>query len=236
MNMTSLDSKKMFYDEFAPEFDNKMNMYDTNKRLRIIFDELITEDLHGKLVLDAGSGTGWFSKRACERGAEVTSMDVGEKILSEVEKKCHSKRVVGDVLNIDLASESFDFVMCTEVIEHTTSPLEALSELQRVLKPGGVLILTVPNRIWHFSVSIANTLKLRPYEGYENWVGWFQLKRKLASLGFSLDSMRGFHLFPFVLPISYPVLDFFDNYGRQLGPVMLNIAVRARKPVSREGG
>ena len=72
MKGTNIDNKMMFYDHFADQFDSKMNMYDTNKRLKIIFEELLCEDLHNKKVLDAGSGTGWFSKKACELGADVT--------------------------------------------------------------------------------------------------------------------------------------------------------------------
>ncbi len=76
-----------FYEDFAAEFDSVVNMYDTKKRLSVIFDELLAgENLKNKKLLDAGCGTGWFSAEAVKRGAKVTSMDVGQKLLKEVAK------------------------------------------------------------------------------------------------------------------------------------------------------
>lgn len=53
---------------------------------------------------------------------------------------------VGDLCrtNACLAAGAFDFVVCTEVLEHTLQPFDAVRELWRVLRPGGLLFLTVP--------------------------------------------------------------------------------------------
>lgn len=218
-----------FYDRFANEFDSHMNRYDLNKRLRILFEELLTPgEIAGKDLLDAGCGTGWFSQKAFELGANVTSLDVGDNLLNEVKAKCNSKLVKGDVCAMEFDDNMFDYVIATEVIEHTSSPRQAIKEMHRVLKPNGVILLTVPNKIWHFSVSVANALKLRPYEGYENWVGWFELKRWLNDIGFDICKMYGFHVLPFVSPILYPIIDYFDKF-RRLGPAMINIAVKGTK-------
>jgi len=222
------DEKMHFYDRFADEFDKKMNMYDMIRRLQVIFGELLQEDITDKKLLDAGSGTGWFSRAAVERGAKVVSLDVGENILSQVARKCESTRIVGSVLDIPFENEYFDIVLSTEVIEHTPDPKRAVYEMQRVLKKDGILVLTVPNRIWHPAIVIANSLKLRPYEGYENWVGWFELEHWLIALGFNIVCMKGLHLFPFVLPFTHSFLHYMDRYGDVLGPGMLNICVKAR--------
>lgn len=227
--MKSRDEKMLFYDRFAEQFDGKMNMYDTNRRLQVIFDEFLQEDIRGKRLLDAGSGTGWFSKYAVMRGANVSSLDVGVNILAQVAKKCDSNRTVGSVLELPFQEGHFDIVMSTEVIEHTPDPRRAIQQMHRVLKRGGTLVLTVPNRVWHPAITIANKLKLRPYEGYENWVGWFELKRWLEEAGFKLLIMRGLHLFPFVVPFTHPVLTYLDQYGETIGPAMVNICVKAVK-------
>ncbi len=227
--MNSRDEKMLFYDTFAEQFDGKMNMYDTNRRLQVIFDELLTEDIRGRRLLDAGSGTGWFSKYAVMRGANVTSLDVGPNILAQVAKKCKSDRVVGSVLEIPFPGGHFDIVLSTEVIEHTPDPRQAIRQMHLVLKKGGVLVLTVPNRVWHPAITLANALKLRPYEGYENWVGWFELRKWLEEEGFEVIAMRGVHLFPFVLPFTYKLLTFFDRYGETIGPAMVNICLKAVK-------
>jgi len=227
--MPANNEKMFFYDRFAEQFDKRMNQYDLQRRMEIIFKELLTENLSGKLLLDAGCGTGWFSREALARGAEVVSLDVGENILSQVAKKCSTRRVVGSVLKSPFYPGLFDIVICTEVIEHTPNPQKALHEMHRLLKKDGILILTVPNQFWHPVIVVANKLKLRPYEGFENWVGWAQLRTWLNEIGFSLVEMRGFHLFPFILPFTYKVLQYLDRCGEAIGPFMLNICVKALK-------
>jgi 2-polyprenyl-3-methyl-5-hydroxy-6-metoxy-1,4-benzoquinol methylase len=145
-----MNDKMYFYDKFANEFDSKMNMYDTNRRLDVFYNELLIENIEGKKLLDAGCGTGWFSKYAFDRKAIVTSMDVGENLLSQVAKKCDSERVVGSILEMPFEDNSFDIVVSSEVIEHTPDPLSAIVEIFRVLKPGGTVILSTPNRLWFF--------------------------------------------------------------------------------------
>ncbi len=50
--------------------------------------------------------------------------------------------LVGDIHNLSLDNNSYDVVLCTEVLEHCHTPQKAIDELMRVLKPGGILILT----------------------------------------------------------------------------------------------
>ena len=188
MKQEDLNSKMYFYERFAEEFDSTMNMYDTQKRLEVFYKELLVEDIRGKNLLDAGCGTGWFSKKASDRGASVTSMDLGEKLLSKVKEKCNSTCVVGSVLQIPYNDNSFDIVVSSEVIEHVPDPHKALQELFRVLKPKGVLIISTPNKFWHFSLRIANCFKLRPYQGLENWSNWYQIQKEMKSIGFKIES------------------------------------------------
>lgn len=226
-----MNEKGLFYDRFASEFDRKMNMYDTEKRVRIVFNTLLNPaEVKGKALLDAGCGTGWFSRRAVELGARVTSLDVGENLLNEVKKKCASTRVVGDVTALKFEDNTFDVIVSSDVIEHTPDPRMAIREMARVLKKGGVLALTVPNNCWHFAVSVGNALKLRPYQGYENWVGWGALRKELERNGLVVKKQLGFHFVPFVVSALYPVIDHMDRYGEGLlGRFMVNIGVRAEK-------
>jgi SAM-dependent methyltransferase len=52
--------------------------------------------------------------------------------------------VIGSALEIPFPNASFDTVVSTEVLEHVTDPLRAMKEMQRVLKPGGFLVLSTP--------------------------------------------------------------------------------------------
>jgi len=222
---------ELFYNNFAVEFDSRMNKYDLQRRLDIVFNKLLPKSIAGKRLLDAGCGTGHFSQQAVKKGARVTSMDIGENLLEKVSEKCNSERVVGSVLDMQFEDNYFDFIISSEVIEHTNAPYKAIGELYRVLKPNGILALTVPNQFWKWSCVLANTLKIRPYEGIENWVGYSGLKRELEAAGFSILHYRGFHLLPFQINFLHPFLLFMDKFGDKAGMIYINIATSCRKQV-----
>lgn len=230
INTQKFSSKaEFFYDEFADEFDRKMNKYDLQRRLDIVFNELLPKSIAGKKLLDAGCGTGHFSKVAIEKGAIVTSMDIGERLLEKVAEKCNSERVLGSVLEMPFSDNYFDFVISSEVIEHTKAPYKALREFYRVLKPNGTLALTVPNRFWKWSCVVANALKIRPYEGIENWVGYKRLRKELEVIGFKIIRYRGFHLFPFQIRFLHPMLQLMDKFGETFGYLYINIGASCQK-------
>src|SRR5437867_11712254 len=97
-------------------------------------------DLSGLSVLDVGCGTGWFSQRAASRGARVTSLDIGVRLLEKARRRCRTRPIAGDACRLPLASNTFDLVISSECIEHTVDPTLALREIHRVTKPGGLLI------------------------------------------------------------------------------------------------
>ena len=224
------DAKVRFYDTIADDFDTLSNQYDTRRRLEIVFEELLGRyDLAGCSLLDVGCGTGWFSQWAASRGATVTSLDIGVRLLDKTRQRCRTRPIAGDACRLPLASSTFDVVISSECIEHTVDPRLALREIHRVTKPGGVLIVTVPNQRWHFAVTIADRLNLRPFHGYENWLRWNQLRDELRTAGSQIEELRGFHLVPPIIPVMRPLLRRMDRFGSWLGPFMLNLAVRARK-------
>jgi len=105
---------------------------------------------------------------------------------------------------------------------HTPSPETAVSELVRVLRPGGTLVVTCPNRFWHWSCRLANALGIRPYLGLENWPSWFSLRRWTEANGIEIREHIGLHLFPFVIKLTHPLLRTLDRAGSQLGPLYVN--------------
>lgn len=217
-----------FYESFADEWDSKMDRDELGKRLRLIFGDLLTpEEVRGKKTLDAGAGTGHFSRVLADWGADLTSMDLGSALLKQVRSKCASRGVCASLLDLPFSSGSFDLVLCTEVIEHTTDPKRAVGELCRVVAPGGSLVLTVPNRIWKPAVVVANALKIRPYLGHENWVRYRELASWLGGAGLAVERQEGFNLLPHTF-FCKPAFDGLDRVSF-LHPYMINIAIRGRK-------
>lgn len=94
-------------------------------------------DHPGQRLLDAGSGTGYFSKRLRDQGKTVIALDVSEKML-EFARQQHSADgyLLGDIEQLPLADASLDLVFSNLAVQWCQLPL-ALAELHRVIRPGG---------------------------------------------------------------------------------------------------
>lgn len=231
-----MSDRQRFYDGIADEFDDLMNRYDLERRLEVVFDELLASiDLEGALVLDAGCGTGEFSTAALARGARVVSVDIGPRLLARTRNKGIEYVAAADVAALPFPSGTFDVVMSSECIEHTPSPEASVLELARVLRPGGRLALTCPNRSWYWSCAIADRLGIRHYKGLENWPRWSALRRWLTASGVAVAAHRGLHLFPFMLSPTHPILRWLDRFGAVAGRMYVNQCIAGVKatPASR---
>jgi ubiquinone/menaquinone biosynthesis C-methylase UbiE len=226
-------SKENFYNTIAEDFDSIMNMYDTNRRIGVIFDDFLgDEPLKDKTFLDAGCGTGLFTKVAVARGANITAIDIAPKLVELTKKKNPTINALeASLLQLPFADNSFDYVISSDVIEHTTDPYAATRELIRVLKPNGKICITVPNRtFWYFSVKIANFFKMRDYQGFENWVHYNEFRKFLIKNNITINNYKGVHLFPFFFPFLNPTLHKIDKkVDKKLGKFMINIAAYGTK-------
>jgi SAM-dependent methyltransferase len=103
----------------------------------------------GKRVLDAGCGTAYGTAMLADAGAtEVVGVDLAESVLESVRAEMPDSVNLrsGDLRALELDDDSFDLVVCFEVIEHFEEPLTVLDQLARVLAPGGTLLISSPNR------------------------------------------------------------------------------------------
>jgi len=122
-------------------------------------------------ILDIGSGTAPVSPYL----NRTTVADISAEAMKNVE--CESKAVTS-ITEMSFASASFDCVVCSEVLEHVPDDAKAVSELRRVLKPGGVLVVTVPfqKRFW---------AEDDEYVGHVRRYDAGELEQKLRAAGFS---------------------------------------------------
>jgi SAM-dependent methyltransferase len=98
----------------------------------------------GARVLDVGCGTGRWVRRLEEHGLSVVGMDQSSEMLSLARNRgTLSPLVSGEVQNLPFRDESFDCVSAVTVIQHILpqEQIRALSEMVRVLRPGGYLFL-----------------------------------------------------------------------------------------------
>jgi len=103
-----------------------------------------------KTVLDIACGTGYGSNILKKEGASrVYGVDISSEAIDfarEKYRRGHVYFTIGDLERIPFASNSFDAVVCFETIEHTDNHNQVLSELGRVLRPQGLLLISSPNR------------------------------------------------------------------------------------------
>jgi 2-polyprenyl-3-methyl-5-hydroxy-6-metoxy-1,4-benzoquinol methylase len=97
-------------------------------------------------VLDVGCSSGYLARPLVEAGATVVGVEL-DPAAAEAARTVCDEVVVGDVesLVLPFEAESFDVVLCGDVVEHLRDPGAALARLRPLLRSGGRLVLTTPN-------------------------------------------------------------------------------------------
>ena len=99
-----------------------------------------------KDVLDAGCSSGYLARPLSEAGARVVGLEL-DPDAAELARAWCTDVVVGDVESMAMPfdPDSFDVVLCGDLIEHLRDPKAALARLRPLLRPSGRLVLTTPN-------------------------------------------------------------------------------------------
>lgn len=105
-----------------------------------------------KVVLDAACGSGYGSLLLAQEGKaeKVIGVDINHEAIREARKKCSLNNVfykIADVTRLNAFAEIFDVVVSFETIEHLTDGKKLINEAYRVLKKGGIFIVSTPNRL-----------------------------------------------------------------------------------------
>ena len=140
---------------------------------RIYHVQLLIEffgDLAGKRVLDAGCGKGRFARVIAERhpAVRICGMDIAEAMLRRVPDRV--QRCAGALTELPFADGSFDAAYATESLEHAVEIERAVTELCRVVNPGGRIVI-IDKNAEHWG-------KLKTPE-WEKWFGRRELEKLL---------------------------------------------------------
>jgi SAM-dependent methyltransferase len=114
---------------------------------RYLLARSLVKDLE---VLDISCGEGYGSALLAEVAKKVTGSDIDANIISKAEKKYKSTNLsyeVNDCRRMSFDDATFDCVVSFETIEHIEEQKDFLKEVKRVLKPGGILIISTPDTV-----------------------------------------------------------------------------------------
>lgn len=119
------------------------------------------------IVLDAGCGDGEYSRKIMKITPSVVSMDLSSAALKSLKEE-GNLTLVGDAGNLPLKSQFSNAVISLSVLEYVEDPKRAIMEFERVLKPGGYLIITVPNLTSLYTIQRKLRIMLGRYIYYRN--------------------------------------------------------------------
>ena len=111
----------------------------------------------GTRVLDIGFGEGYGSTILADAGARYSGIEVDEEIVRHAQARYEGEFETYDGTTIDAPDASFDLVLAFQMIAYLDDPLPWLREVHRVLAPGGLALVTTPNRVY------------RLYDGQRPW-------------------------------------------------------------------
>ena len=135
----------------------------------------------GKKVLDIGCGLAYGTRYMSEYAAGITGMDYNQETIESNRKRFEDIKnlefIHGAVPPIAIASESIDVVTAFQFIEHIHPRAEFLKEVSRILKPGGVFLMTTPNA----KMSLARN----PFHVHE--YTFAEMKDEMDNLGFQYE-------------------------------------------------
>jgi ubiquinone biosynthesis O-methyltransferase len=164
------------------------------------FDQVI--DWRGRQVLDLGCGGGFMAEALARRGAIVTGIDPSAGAIAIAESHAAAKQLPISYLtakgeSLPFADRSFDHVVCVDVLEHVGNLDAVISEIRRVLRPGGTLAFDTINRGFLARVVIVTLgeriLGLLPRGTHDpaKFITPDELTEKLRNIGFDAFHLAG---------------------------------------------
>jgi SAM-dependent methyltransferase len=135
-------------------------------RERLLFS-LFLRSQPGRKILNAGAGQGTFTQLLEQHGFEVTSMDLSPPAVALLRDRVEGPVMAGDVARMPFEDAAFDAVVLGEVLEHVVQDEHAMRETARILKPGGVVAISVPSDSLPFGPAAEWAGHVRHYSEHE---------------------------------------------------------------------
>lgn len=225
---------RAFYDESREGSRGRhTDTFEQEGRRSVIVALLKRIKLSNPKALDIGCGAGWLMKEvAAAIGGDFIGTDISPRSLQEAnEGSFQTPFVAMDAEALSLKSESLDLVVCSEVIEHLLSPQSALTEMHRVVRADGWVLITTPNpwamqyqygrfQRWLYRVLYKREIAMTRRQIIDDPLPPNQLNDLVRRVGFRLVHRAGSHYFPPVIrgklmgrAIAEPISRFIERFN-----------------------
>lgn len=163
---------------------------------RHVFHRLDAELPSAAQVLDAGCGAGGFLRRThpLRPDWQLTGMDVSPLACELARQRTKAEIVQGSIVALPFAGATFEAVISCDVLCQVSDPLQGMREIYRCLKPGGVVVLTMPAYAWMYSYHDRSVGNLRRYTRDE-------VNALASGVGLAIRYSTYWNLLPFPLAV-----------------------------------
>lgn len=169
-----------FHDEISSKWETLHQSRTFKARTAALFKLLAKPDLTGQHWLDAGCGTGTLSRLLAARGCDVIGVDASSEMIAAARGRTTDGPLgerlgfqqIPTIAALPFADRSFDGVLCASVLEYVPDVAHCLAEIHRVLRPGGLLLASIPNRgsllrqSYKLAYAASSRVSARPLFGY----------------------------------------------------------------------
>ena len=171
-------------------------------QLHKFLKKYLPEDGAGLRLLDAGCGTGHHIAQLRKRGYEVAGVDASKEMLEHARVNNPDSIILeADVEAIPLPDASFDIVLSVEVLRHLPRSAQTISEMSRLLKPGGFALVTATPVLnlngYALLNKLAHAVKIGDLAQHkQSFHSSARLRKEFTDVGFSSVEVHGVYIGP----------------------------------------
>ena len=220
------------FDEYAEHYDSWFKTPTGSKvfelELKKLFD--LIGPSQGMKMLDVGIGTGIFALEFAKRGVEISGIDLSEKMIEIAVKRGLNARL-GSGEDIPFGENLFDVVLSMTSMEFSHNPDKFVSEMARVAKPAGIIIVAVLNVFSFYGVErrLKGLFKKSVFSGahfYNFWELRRLLRRHLSSVAVTSSVFFNPNPPEFILGRADAIEAFGKKYCKPFGALLAGKGVK----------
>jgi len=211
-----------YFDKIAHRYDEwyktKVGAYVDRTEKKLVFSMIKTK--HGD-ALDLGCGTGNYTLELYKRGFQVVGVDISRRMLKIAQKKLPNvKFIKANAYSLPFEDNTFDLVLSVTMLEFIHEPEKVLSEVYRVLKPGGEAVMgTMNGKSMWFIFKRMKSLFVETAYRYARFYTPKELENLMKNAGFKETESRGI----IYLPSFFPFVNISERLDEKFSDKLKNL-------------